>query len=103
MTDETENDRAERILGGEMKALERLLGAVNPEVIFAAPKNTARVIDLRKAYDIATDRVPLHQSERFRCYDRITFDPLNPIYGYGPTPNEAMVDLLQNLADEAVR
>ncbi len=69
----------------------------------AMSKPVARVIDLRKRYDISTTELP---SGFFESIERITFDP-DPearlhCKGVGRTPNESVSDLLDQLADAAV-
>lgn len=103
-----EYERAEKVFGRDMRTAEKLAALLNPETLFAQPKQLARVIDTRKRYDIETEKLPaLFRQQQFRCRDRVTFDP-DPegrwhISGYGETPNEAMADLLEQLGAEVAK
>jgi hypothetical protein len=111
MNDETDFDRAERIFAHEMKALELVSRLVNPEVVFHKPAPSASIIDLRRRYDIAVNRLPtLFRQEQWEAIDRVTFDH-DPesrwhIVGRGEGPagsTEAVQDLLAQIAAEVAK
>lgn len=108
MNDETDYERAERILGPELRVLEKLFGSFNPETMFHAPK-ASRIIDLQRRYDIALNRVPtLYRfGEQWEAIDRVTFDhdPTSRwhIVGRGSSTQEATSDLLEKLGAEVAK
>jgi hypothetical protein len=112
MQDDTDFDRAERILGHELKGMAKLAALLNPETMLKVkeePKPVARVINLQRKYDICTTHRPWlrDKGQHFECYDRETFDP-DPesnwhIFGRGETSSEAVSDLLVQIGEQVAR
>lgn len=124
MNHETDDERAERILGPSMRAAElvarALNAALNPETMFKlAPtpmhKTPAEInqlwdggpvlpatIDLRgKSLDI---RYEFHGSfrgkQQWTCWDHNSYDGDESAMGYGESKELALVDLLEKIAPE---
>lgn len=101
-------DRAERIMGHEMAALERVTRLLNPETAFHVPQKSARIIDLQRRYDIAVNQLPtLFRLEEWEAYDRVTFDH-DPnsrwhIKGRAHSSTDAVGDLLEKIAAEIAK
>jgi hypothetical protein len=106
MSDDTEYERAEKLFGADMKQAEAIARVLNPELVMNDRHVSAAVIDLRKTYNITLTRLPT-RCEQWEAIDLVTFDP-DPesrwhIRGIGDSTCDAISDLLQQLAEEALK
>jgi hypothetical protein len=81
-----------------------LPNVLNPETMFSGA--TDRLIDLHRKYDFEYTRFPSRPGS-WVCRDLITFDP-DPesqwhIIGYGDTREQALLDVLEQIASVVAR
>ena len=88
-------------------AMDKVAVLIKPETIFKVPaeKPVMRVIDLLRRYDIAyTEHTLAPRDERWSAVDLNTYDASEGIgacIGRGPTTHEALIDLLEQIAEIA--